>query len=450
MATSYTLLKASLVPLAYSIEHASYPDDEEASLESLTYRQANAGEFFVGAFSAEDKLQGYICSTRCASFDHDSLSTHVPDAPILAIHSVCVDAQYRNQKVATKMLRYYTQMVANAHPTVKTIKLMAKQALVAFYVSCGFTCNGLSPILHGAERWFDLSLDLTLLRKPQFVVVNAFSTSAGCGNPAAVVNLSAAAHTYTSEWMQRLAFDFNLSETVFIIPSSDGSHYNLRYFTPTAEVGLCGHATLSAAAYIYENGHEPKDKAITFVTINAVELKASFTDGSIELTFPPNPPIPVSGDTSIKLGIVVYSGFKVDSSGVIAMYTTTNENGVQDAFVELTEDAFNRIGSVNLDALTQTDIYAHGIILCSTCSTPGVDFQSRFFAPKVGIDEDPVCGRAHCSLAPYFANAAKLNKTELRGFQASKRTGVVDCAVGDGVVKLSGKFVFTMEGQILV
>ena len=356
----------------------------------------------------------------------------------MAIHSVCVAAEHRLRQVATRMLKHYVNMVAAGHPTVTTIKLMAKQHLIPFYISCGFTCNGLSPIVHGVDPWFDLSLDLTVMRQPTFTVVNAFTTKPGCGNPAAVVRLPYGPRS--GAWMQLVAKDFNLSETVFVMEREDG-RYDLRYFTPTSEVGLCGHATLAAASVVGE------DRGV-FVTGKGVELVARKGEGGcVVLTFPSNEPSVVTDAERVEeVRRVLKEGLGVEKDAVIGVYCTDD-----DIMVEISSESFNGIGTVNMEVLRTTSAYGHGLIVCCVVEGRGSsqsDFSSRFFAPKIGIDEDPVCGRAHVSLASHFAK--KLGKRVLTGVQASSRGGEVAVEVGTGTVDLRGQWVHVRTGKLMV
>ena len=463
----YALLPASLVSTAYSIEHASYPEDEEASLEALTYRQANAGEHFLAAFASEPEtntnnstctnIQGYICSSLTKSFDHDSLSVHDPNGDILAIHSVCVDEKYRRKRIAYNMLRHYISEAAT-HNNIKTIKLMAKEHLVDFYVGAGFTCYGLSPILHGADRWFDLSLDLVDYRRPTFIVVDAFANQAGMGNPACVVQLQPKLPK-SQTWKQVVAKEFNLSETVYITKQADELYcYDIAYYTPIIEVLLCGHATLASASVLFQTGEVAKDQTITFITANKVRLNATFIfeTEQIELVFPANMPTLYPNPEPVHT--VIESAFKIRTddikyTGFTKYIKADGSEGIEDVLVEVTQQAFENVQDINLSTLSTTSAFDCGVILtCKGGGPTGSSFQSRFFAPKAGINEDPVCGRAHCILAPYYqSQVGDLAALPLRGFQNSGRSGVVDCFVegGDKVI-LRGNFVHVSEGRVLM
>jgi ribosomal protein S18 acetylase RimI-like enzyme len=153
------------LPTVEVIEEASYPADEAASNSDLQYRQHNAAPYFRCAVVEDDddnsKLVGYICSTRCREFEHESMATHVPDGRLLAIHSVVVPEEYRRKGIATKMLKDYVEhMRATNDGTIEKLVLLAKQNLLAFYENCGFQVIGPSAIEHGSEQWYDLELDM--------------------------------------------------------------------------------------------------------------------------------------------------------------------------------------------------------------------------------------------------------------------------------------------------
>ena len=175
------------IPTCLDIELASYPSDEAASMESLTYRQQNAPNYFLCACASnndDDQIIGFICSTRCNTFeDEDAMSTHDPNGQLLAIHSVVVDEQYRRQGIATKMLQFYIQMVqeqekekipptsSSADSPIESIVLLAKSHLLGFYVQGGgFRVNRPSPIVHGKELWYELELPLaTPTKQPKIM-----------------------------------------------------------------------------------------------------------------------------------------------------------------------------------------------------------------------------------------------------------------------------------------
>eukprot|EP00529_Nitzschia_sp_RCC80_P030454 CAMPEP_0113443130 /NCGR_PEP_ID=MMETSP0014_2-20120614/1975_1 /TAXON_ID=2857 /ORGANISM="Nitzschia sp." /LENGTH=295 /DNA_ID=CAMNT_0000334067 /DNA_START=283 /DNA_END=1167 /DNA_ORIENTATION=- /assembly_acc=CAM_ASM_000159 len=168
----------------YEIESSSYPPDEAATLDGLQYRQREANPFFQvchlacdgeGADAdAEEKIIGFICSTRCQEFEEESMSTHVPDGKLLAIHSVVVDEAFRRKGIATVMLKNYVQNIKDSSAAeeeeyqqapIESIVLLAKQHLLSFYVQCGFMVNRVSPIVHGQDTWFELQQDISMKKK---------------------------------------------------------------------------------------------------------------------------------------------------------------------------------------------------------------------------------------------------------------------------------------------
>lgn len=155
----------------FQIETSSYPPDEMASEKSLRYRQANAGSYFRCATipSSNDKndgkIVGFVCATRCDEFDEESMSIHVPSGRLLAIHSVVVEEQYRRMGLATAMLQDYISFIEkeckhDGNKGIAKIVLIAKSNLLGFYVNVGFSVTGVSKIIHGKDRWYDLELSI--------------------------------------------------------------------------------------------------------------------------------------------------------------------------------------------------------------------------------------------------------------------------------------------------
>ncbi|MEQ9619321.1 MAG: PhzF family phenazine biosynthesis protein [Deltaproteobacteria bacterium] len=255
--------------------------------------------------------------------------------------------------------------------------------------------------------------------------VDAFAEKPFTGNPAAVCILERPADPV---WMQKLAAEMNLSETAFLSPRGGG--FNLRWFTPTTEVELCGHATLAAAHVLWESGCLEPDKRAEFYTESGV-LTASKTGKLIELDFPSEP------ETEIRTLPLLEEALGID-----ARYVGKNrfdylmEAGSEEIVRKLDPD-FNLL----------REIPARGVIVTSVSGSPEYDIVSRFFAPASGIDEDPVTGSAHCCLGPYWMK--KLGKKEFTAFQASPRGGVVHVRVNGGRVVLGGKAVIVFKGVVL-
>ena len=259
----------------------------------------------------------------------------------------------------------------------------------------------------------------------EIVVVDAFADRPFAGNPAAVCILPG---PVDEVWMQAVAGEMNLSETAFLHPEGDG--YRLRWFTPTVEVDLCGHATLASAHVLWEGGMVATGGTIRFDTRSGV-LKAEHRGEWIELDFPAEPadrPAP--------------SGF--DLAGVLGLAVVRSSANRFDVLAEVEDEAAVRSAAPDLARLATID--ARGLIITAPATTPGFDFVSRFFAPSCGVPEDPVTGSAHCALGPYWS--ARLGRTELVGYQASARGGVVRVAVEGDRVRLGGRAMTMLRGAI--
>jgi PhzF family phenazine biosynthesis protein len=259
------------------------------------------------------------------------------------------------------------------------------------------------------------------------IQVDAFTDRAFAGNPAAVCLLEKPAD---DAWMQNVAREMNLSETAFMIPRDDAAHFGLRWFTPTVEVELCGHATLASAHVLFEGGHVPRTDTIHFSTLSGTLLARSSAK-AIVLDFPSDPPV----DTELPDGLMQALG----------AYPVHLERGSFDYLVELESEAAVRSLQPDFAALRQLPV--RGVIATARSESPEFDFVSRCFAPGVGIDEDPVTGSAHCTLAPYWG--AKLGKTRMTGFQASNRGGAVGVELKGDRVELTGKAVTVLRGELL-
>jgi PhzF family phenazine biosynthesis protein len=261
------------------------------------------------------------------------------------------------------------------------------------------------------------------MRAPM-MIVDAFTDRAFAGNPAAVCLLSEPA---PEAWMQNVAAEMNLSETAFLTPRNDG--FGLRWFTPTVEVELCGHATLASAHVLWQTERLPANETIRFHTLSGV-LTATRSGDAIELDFPARPPTACDAPPSL-LSSLGTSGEFVAHNGMDYFVVVSAAQSVRD----LRPD-FARLATLGL----------RGVIVTARSDDPKYDFVSRFFAPGSGVVEDPVTGSAHCCLGPYWAE--QLGKLELVGLQVSRRTGVVRVrCVGDRV-KLGGQAVTVMRGEI--
>ncbi|MHB1357826.1 MAG: PhzF family phenazine biosynthesis protein [Anaerolineae bacterium] len=259
---------------------------------------------------------------------------------------------------------------------------------------------------------------------------DAFSTIPFRGNPAAVCLLDT---PRSDEWMQALAAEMNLSETAF--PSREGTGWRLRWFTPLKEVSLCGHATLATAHILWSEGFVPASEPITFETLSGT-LTAARAGEWIQLDFPvrrvePSEPSPVLARALGDPQVLTWN-----NTHTAKLYCLL-ELASAEAVRTLTPD-FSLLAACGI----------RGIIVTARSDIPAYDFISRFFAPLLGVNEDPVTGSAHCYLAPYWK--AKLGKAHLVGYQASARGGVVACERRGERVLLRGQAVTVFRGELAV
>lgn len=260
----------------------------------------------------------------------------------------------------------------------------------------------------------------------KIIQVDAFTDRAFKGNPAAVCVLSSPPE---ESWMQAVAQEMNLSETAFLLKQD--RHYNLRWFTPTTEVPLCGHATLASAHVLWTEGYASTGQELKFATRSGM-LTAKYQDDWIELNFPANrsqdiPPITKLGDAlGVPLKTVLYN-----SLGYLVEVATPQQV---------------RQLQPNFTLLKQLPI-ANVIVTSKAESDSEYDFISRFFCPGLGINEDPVTGAAHCCLAPYWRD--RLHQDRFLAYQASTRGGVIKINYDGGDrVSLLGQAVTVMRGEL--
>jgi len=255
------------------------------------------------------------------------------------------------------------------------------------------------------------------------VVVDAFADKPFAGNPAAICVLP---HAGDEVWMRNVAREMNLSETAFLHPEADG--YRLRWLTPAIEVDLCGHATLASAHVLWEDGHIPADSVARFYTRSGL-LTCRKRDAWIEMDFPAK--FAEAAEAPPQL---------MEALGAKASFVGRNQF---DYLVEVESESVLRSLTPDHNLLRQLTV--RGVIV--TARGKEYDFVSRFFAPGSGIDEDPVTGSSHTALAPYWS--AKLHKTEMTGFQASARGGVVKVRLAGDRVILMGQAITILVGELL-
>jgi PhzF family phenazine biosynthesis protein len=258
--------------------------------------------------------------------------------------------------------------------------------------------------------------------------VDAFTDVPFAGNPAAVCLLD---RERENRWMQAVAAEMNLSETAFLLRVSDACE--LRWFTPRVEVPLCGHATLATAHVLWETGALRQQERARFQTKSG--LLAARRDGSlIELDFPAFPPSPVPAPEAL-----------LKALSVRPLYTGRSGLAVVGHLLELESE--EAVRALRPDYRKLAEESEAGVIVTARASGPEYHFVSRFFAPALGVDEDPVTGAAHCVLGPYWG--AKLGQSEVIGYQASTRGGMVRVGLAGKRVRLRGQAVTILQGELL-
>jgi len=261
--------------------------------------------------------------------------------------------------------------------------------------------------------------------------VDAFTNQPFAGNPAAVCILR---QPENAAWMQAVASEMNLSETAFLVPQKDATSFNLRWFTPVTEVDMCGHATLASAHILWETGMVPAERPVRFYTKSGLLVcrsKGNWPEPKwIAMDFPATPEKPISIPEGLQQALDVSPKYLGASQF--------------DYLVELDSEETVRNLQPNFTLLKAFSV--RGVIVTARSSVPEFDFVSRFFAPAVGIDEDPVTGSAHCCLAPFWGH--RLEKVTMKAYQASKRGGVVMLELLTKRVLISGQAVTVVKGTL--
>ena len=263
-------------------------------------------------------------------------------------------------------------------------------------------------------------------RWPIFQVDAFITNKAFSGNPAAVCLLT---EPQDEEWMQAIAEEMNLSETAFVCACDDG--FELRWFTPTIEVDLCGHATLAAAHVLWEQNILTPGTTARFQTRSGC-LQVRQSADWIELDFPAEPVVATKAPEALlsALGIKHAEVYRNRLDYLVTVATVA-------AVRELTPD-FSRLKKVNI----------RGVMVTAAENDSSFDFASRFFAPAAGINEDPVTGSAHCALYPFWSE--RLNKSEMTAFQVSKRGGLLKLRGQEGRVMIAGRAFTVTSGELHV
>jgi predicted PhzF superfamily epimerase YddE/YHI9 len=261
------------------------------------------------------------------------------------------------------------------------------------------------------------------MRLPMYQV-DAFTDSLFGGNPAAVCPLDAWLPDAT---MQAIAAENNLAETAFFV--RDGGDYALRWFTPTVEVDLCGHATL-ASGHVVFSFLEPRRESVGFHTVKAGTLTVSRRGDLLVMDFPSRPAEPCEPPPGLLAALGGRPREVLGARDCLVVYDTAADVAALEP---------------DLTALGKVDCWA---AIVTAPGDNGIDFVSRFFAPAQGVPEDPVTGSAHCTLVPYWAK--RLGKTQFEARQLSRRGGALGCALNGDRVSIGGKAITYLEGQIEV
>lgn len=285
--------------------------------------------------------------------------------------------------------------------------------------------------------WISATYSIELMR---LFTVDAFTDTAFHGNPAAVCLLESAA---SDTWMQSVAAEMRLSETAFLLGNS------LRWFTPAVEVSLCGHATLATAHVLYSTG--AANGEIQFATKGGILTVNRSTDGLISMDFPAKEVTPATVPDGLEkaLGAAVAG---VGRSELDLLVELESEEAVRSLDPDIT--ALETVGARGIIVTAQAAVPATGSPAApadATSAAPDTvryDYVSRFFAPRVGVPEDPVTGSAHCALAPFWA--ARLGRASLVGAQLSARGGLVRTTARGDRVDLAGRAVTVVSGELLV
>lgn len=257
----------------------------------------------------------------------------------------------------------------------------------------------------------------------QIYQVDAFTKETFGGNPAAICPLES---WLDADLMQKIALENNLSETAFFVKNGDA--YDIRWFTPTYEIDLCGHATLASAFVIFEI-LRAEESLVKFHSHKSGELLVEKNGDVLTLDFPARPVSPVEIPNGLIEGIGREPKEIFKARDYFLVYETEQE-----------------IADIKPNFSVLSDVDAHGFIV--TAKGDSADFVSRFFAPEVGVMEDPVTGSAHCNLIPFWAE--RLGKTELFAKQISERGGELFCELKGDRVKIGGGAVLYLKGEIYV
>jgi PhzF family phenazine biosynthesis protein len=253
--------------------------------------------------------------------------------------------------------------------------------------------------------------------------IDAFTGDLFSGNPAAVCPLE---RWLPDATMQAIAAENNLAETAFFV--RDGADYALRWFTPTVEVDLCGHATL-ASGFVVMKFLEPERKAVSFQTVKAGALTVSRDGDLLAMDFPSRPAVPTGAPAGLLEALGGAPRAVLRARDFLVVYETAAD-----------------VAALKPDFAALAAVENCWAAIATAPGGDGVDFVSRFFAPAQGVPEDPVTGSSHCTLTPYWAE--RLGKKTLEARQISRRGGALRCTQNGDRVTIAGRAVLYLEGEI--
>lgn len=491
-------LDISQLEEVHTLEAALYPADEAASKDTLAWRLTHAPDYAWGAYTPSHQLCAYVIGTKVLHFTAAAMGReHSVTAPMLAVHSVLTAPDFQGQGIAVWLLRRVLVHAALTDPALATAVLLTKPNNAALYARAGFTLMGPSPICHGAEVWLDMRLHVPRPpRSPHHLpcaVVHAAGGPAGSGNPAAVVLLSDSAQralgmqadffagafqpahpVYAA--LCSIARDFALSETAFVPdrPGPDG-RWALRWFTPTTEVALCGHATLAAGSALATWGCIPPCQlSVAFCTCRsgtltlqreasqagqpaprraepvgdaAVDARAAAAYCSLDS---PVGPVQHSWRMALPAGRASWlqeqeahrvvhalaAALGGQAWDAAACRVANTEQG--DVLVQLPMEALLQVPApAAMDLPSIAKLATRGVIL--TAAVPGQErtFASRFLGPAVGVPEDPFTGSAHAALAVVWSSewaVAEGQPCVARQLHSTRGTASTTVSLQGGVV----------------
>ncbi|WP_374631762.1 PhzF family phenazine biosynthesis protein [Ferrovibrio sp.] len=258
--------------------------------------------------------------------------------------------------------------------------------------------------------------------------VDAFTDTVFRGNPAAIVPLQS---WLPDAMLQAIAAENNLAETAFFVPQGSDGRYHLRWFTPEVEVDLCGHATL-ASAWLLLTRLVPHLRKVEFETRSGLlPVTLDGETGRLEMDFPARIAVPANPPPALLEGLGAAPAIVLESAAWLAVYESADQ-----------------LHALKPDMARLATLEKYGVIATAPGDRPGVDCVSRFFAPRVGVPEDPVTGSAHCTIVPYWAT--RLGRSHIHAYQASKRGGHLFCRFEGERVRLAGSCMPYLEGSITV